>query len=244
MALHVFFIHPVQVRASACEWNSSEPCVEDVAMIDGRLATLNGEMGAPSSGCAESTALPGLGSGFSRNGADCTGFIHEDGNLGIHGATIKAYLDQEGDGSPFFNSPRPGMVDPPAICPNWERLTRREKIHFWVWVMGAIAWSESTCLADRVNSSASNGTGVGLLQLDDGYANRSWRGPNCRSSSVRPAVENLRCGLDIMKELLLGPEGEYGTTGAIYRVKSYWASFRAEGGGSAGALIAEFPLCR
>lgn len=169
---------PASSFGSPCEWRASEPCVEDVALIGGRLATLNGEMSAPSSGCAEATALPGLGSGFSRNGADCTGFIHEDGNLGTHGATIKAYLDQEGDGSPFFNSPRPGMVDPPAICPNWERLSRREKIHFWVWVMGAIAWSESTCLADRINSSASNGTAVGLLQLDDSYANRSWRGPN------------------------------------------------------------------
>jgi hypothetical protein len=240
----LLFIAPVSGRATPCEWNASEPCAEDMAVIDGRLATLNGELNYPAPSCGESDRRPGLSPAFSGNGADCTGFIHEDGNLGTHGATIQAYLDQETESSPFFNSPRPGMTDSPYICPNWERLSRREKTHFWVWVMAALAWKESTCGASLVNSVAIDGTAVGLLQLNLSYEDRYWRGPNCKVSSVRAADANLKCGLDIMKELLLGPDGDYKTSGALYRERSYWASFRAEAGGSVGDLISDFPLCR
>ena len=227
--------------ASICQMGPDGVCQEDIEWISGELLAVPARTDE-SFTC--SGPSPSLHADFKNNGADCTGFIHSDGNYGSYGAVIRDYLAREDDTSPYFRSEQVGMVGPPSVCPRWRELSREDKVRFWVWTFAAIAWKESTCVASSSNQEATYGHAVGLLQLDANRSDRSWRGPNCRVDDIRPPAPNLQCGMDIMKDLLRGPEGPYKTSGALYPVKSYWASFRAESGGPVAALIARFPLCR
>ncbi|GAB4010975.1 MAG: hypothetical protein Fur0010_04590 [Bdellovibrio sp.] len=197
-------------------------------------------------GCED--PLQGLSSGFFDDDADCTNFISREGTYGPWGRHIIEYLNALGDNSHMFKNNIPGMVatkkGETAVCPKWNELSLTQRKHFWVWVFASLAWDESTCRANARNPNATNGVAVGLLQLEEAKSKRSWRGPNCRADSVADARTNLRCGLDIMTELMKGKNGEYESNGKLYPTSSYWANFRSKKGGDAGALIREFSACR
>lgn len=189
---------------------------------------------------------PPLAEEFSQKAANCEGFITSDGEYGSWGKEIVAYLDEKGESATFFNKDLAGMKNGISACPNWSKMNTDEKKHFWVWVMASIAHIESTCNPSARNSSASNGVAVGLLQLDERPAQRKWRGPNCAARQVVGAKENLRCGLDILEELLKGKEGEYKSNGQIWGPKSssYWQHLRKKDGGEISDLIALNPFCK
>jgi hypothetical protein len=188
---------------------------------------------------------PGLDEAFLERGADCTDFIEDDGSLGPYGETIDSYISNSSASSRFLNDGIPHIQE---ACSNWSNLNYDEKRHFWVWTFAAIAWDESTCKPSARNPRGTNGVAIGLLQLDEARGDRSWRGPNCRAQSVAAAHDNLRCGLDIMAELLLGPQGEYKGRGAIFiegrRNTSYWQKLRTSNGGEIGHLIRTYPKCQ
>jgi len=190
--------------------------------------------------------LQGLTLSFFDSDADCTDFIHRNGAYGPWGTVAETYLDNLGPQSHMFKKDRPGMTGPGGICPNWNTLTFRQKKHFWVWTLASLAWDESTCKASSRNSRATDGVAVGLLQLPEAKSSRSWRGPNCKVKSVADATNNIKCGLDILSELMLGKEGEYKSNGKLYGSgsSSYWANFRQKKGGDAGSLIREFSACK
>jgi hypothetical protein len=189
-------------------------------------------------------SLPSLSIEFSAKGADCSNFIQNDGTYGAWGNTIKDYIQNSSAKSRFLGN---GITNIEHACPNWSRLNEEQKTHFWVWVFASLAHDESTCKANARNSKATNGVAVGLLQLDDTRSARSWRGPNCRVPSVSDADNNLKCGLDIMAELLKGKDGEYKGSGAIFtngkRNTSYWQKLKQPGGSHVGDLIKTHPLC-
>lgn len=196
-------------------------------------------------GCENS--LQALTSSFSEEGADCSNFIKSDGSYGPWGNHIIEYLNGLGNSSHMFKNNIPGMVatkkGDTAVCPKWNELSLAEKKHFWVWVFASLAWDESTCKANARNPNATNGVAVGLLQLEESRKKRYWRGPNCKAASVTDAKTNLRCGLDIMTELMKGKAGEYESNGKIFPTSSYWANFKSKRGGDAGGLIREFSAC-
>lgn len=99
------------------------------------------------------------------------------------------------------------MGPPQEICPNWPNLTVDEREHFWVWTIASIAWKESTCNAKSRNGNATNGVAVGLLQLDEKPKARSWRGKNCSVKTVTDPQNNIKCGLDILQEILKQTKG-------------------------------------
>lgn len=189
--------------------------------------------------------LPGLTNLFFEQGANCTGFIKDDGSLGSYGEVVNEYISDQEVSARFLNEKLPHITE---ACPNWAGLNEDERRHFWVWTFASIAWDESRCVPNRRNLQGSNGVAVGLLQMDEARGSRSWRGSNCRVQSVAAPRENLLCGLDIMAELLLGPEGEYRGRGAIFidgrRNTSYWQKLRTSGGGAIGDRIRSYPLCQ
>lgn len=189
--------------------------------------------------------LPGLTALFSSRGADCTNFIKSDGTYGAWGEVVRTAISNERVSARFLNTNIPSIAD---ACPLWSSLNNEQRTHFWVWVFASIAWDEATCKASARNTNATNGVAVGLMQLDEGRSARRWRGPNCNVSSVADATNNLKCGVDIMAELLLGPRGEYKGRGALLnnsgRNTSYWQKLRTRGGGAIGERIKSYPLCQ
>lgn len=187
-------------------------------------------------------SLPALTDRFFREGADCTGFIKSDGSYGSQGRIVYDYISGSDRRENFMN---PNHIE--EACPNWGNFSEREKEHFWVWTIASIAWDESRCVSGRRNTRATNGVAVGLLQLNEDRGGRSWRGPNCRVASVREDANNLKCGLDIMEELLEGRSGEYQGSGAIFRSSrrntSYWEKLKRPNGGAIGSLIRSYPRC-
>lgn len=188
--------------------------------------------------------MPGLTRLFFAQDANCTNFINNDGSYGAWGNVVKDYITNSPASARFLGD---NVAHINQSCPRWGRLNREQRTHFWVWSFAAIAWDESRCRANARNARATNGVAVGLLQMEENRSARSWRGPNCRVSSVSGAAENLRCGLDIMAELLRGQQGEYRGRGALVytggRNTSYWEKLRHSGGGTIGDRIRSHPLC-
>lgn len=179
----------------------------------------------------------------------CGNFITDNGDsegYGPWGESIVKYLDEKGPESIFFSNDLAGMSTGVAACPNWREMSVDEKKHFWVWVMASISKIESTCNAGARNGGTSNGVGVGLVQLDERKSQRSWRGDNCKTQTIIGTNDNLRCGLDILGELLKGKEGEYKGNGELWgrRSGSYWQHLRLKNGGGISDLIQLNPYCK
>lgn len=189
--------------------------------------------------------LPGLDDDFFKNGANCASFISESGEYGSWGKVIVEYIRKSPDKELFIGKDLRGMGPPQEICPNWPNLTVDEREHFWVWTIASIAWKESTCNAKSRNGNATNGVAVGLLQLDEKPKARSWRGKNCSVKTVTDPQNNIKCGLDILQEILKADEGDYRSNGLLYGKKnnSYWEQLRRQNGGKIGELIRTHPLC-
>lgn len=187
--------------------------------------------------------LPGLTRGFSAEGADCTNFIRNDGTFGAWGRTVRDYIRSSSGRDRFLS---PNHIQ--EACPRWGEMNEEEREHFWVWSIASISWDESRCVSGRRNTRATDGVATGLLQLNEDRAGRSWRGPNCKVASVASADANLKCGLDILSELLKGRNGVYRGSGALLRTgqrnTSYWEKLRRSNGGTIGTLIRSSPLCQ
>ncbi len=190
---------------------------------------------------------PPLSNTFSKDGAKCENFISEDSSKGYGpwGNVISQYLDEKGTHSIFFKNDLPGMFQGINTCPKWEIMNHDEKKHFWVWTMAAIAHVESKCIPTARNRNATNGVATGLYQLDERPSMRSWRGENCGAKNILEPNSNIRCGLDIMGDLLNGSQGIYRTSGELWgsKSKSYWEHLRRKDGGTIGNLIKQNPYC-
>ncbi|AUN98912.1 hypothetical protein C0V70_12530 [Bacteriovorax stolpii] len=221
-------------------------CIEEV------LITVK-EAGVPPVACAstldkDNPACPPLAEEFNDKSAECDKFIStsKSGGYGPWGREIVGYLEAKGDDSIFYSNDLNGMSSGVKACPNWEKMNKDEKQHFWVWVMASIAHIESTCDPKARNGQATNGAAIGLLQLDERASARKWRGPNCGVKSVSNPKENLRCGLDILEELLKGKQGEYKSNGEIWGrgSSSYWQHLKKKDGGEISDLIQLNPFCK
>lgn len=194
-------------------------------------------------------SLKSLSQAFKKKGAVCTNFISADGDEGQYGPWGKdviGYLKEQGSDSIFMSDDLEGMSTGVSACPNWKKMSVQEREHFWVWVMASISHVESTCNPKARNGAGTNGVAVGLLQMDERVSQRKWRGKNCGVSSVKDANENIRCGLDILGELLKGKRGEYKSNGELWgrKTNSYWQHLRSADGGGISALIKQNPYCK
>lgn len=192
-------------------------------------------------------SLENLAPEFKRKGAVCTNFISDkDGKYGPWGNTVVDYLKEQGSNSIFMSDDLAGMSTGVSACPNWKNMSADERSHFWVWVMASISHVESTCNEKARNGAGTNGVAAGLLQMDERVSNRSWRGVNCKVASVNKADPNIRCGLDILGELLKGKKGDYKSNGELWGRKSnsYWQHLRSADGGGISDLIKLNPYCK
>lgn len=189
---------------------------------------------------------PPLDPVFTDGGTQCDKFISTSieghGTYGPWGEVVVSYLREKGHASEFLKD---NITKIDKICPSWKKLTRKQREFAWVWTIASIAKVESTCNPKARNGNATNGTGVGLLQLEEKKAARSWRGEACKMPSVLIPENNIKCGMDIMEEILKGKEGDYKSSGAIYGKDShsYWQHLRKSDGGGIVDLMSLNPLC-
>jgi hypothetical protein len=179
-------------------------------------------------------------------GTQCHKFISTSdeghGTYGPWGQVVVSYLREKGQGAEFLKD---DIAKIDKICPSWKKLTRKQREFAWVWTIASIAKVESTCNPKARNGNATNGAAVGLLQLEEKKAARSWRGDACKMPSVLLPENNIKCGMDIMEEILKGKEGDYKSSGAIYGKDShsYWQHLRKSDGGGIIDLMSLNPLC-
>lgn len=207
----------------------------------------SGVIGSREISCGPSVLEILLTDSFSEDGADCSKFIADDGEFGEYGKILAEALLEKGTDSHLFADDRPGMEDSPYTCPAWKKLSFDMRLRFWVWTFAAIAWDESKCDARARNTQATNGVAVGLLQLDEARSARRWRGRNCEAKNVSGARENLRCGVDIMEELMRGRDGLYKASGKLWGDTSYWQKLKKSANARAPSTVVkrikEFPAC-
>ncbi|ATH09329.1 hypothetical protein BIY24_15675 [Halobacteriovorax marinus] len=185
----------------------------------------------------------------------CTNFIKANGESGEWGNLITSYIDEVGgEDSLFLNDELRGMTAQPRTCPNWYNLNTNQRKEFWVWMMASIAHIESSCDKSKVNTGRvpnPSDRPRGLFQLNTLKKNRSWRGSNCKFPSgaehTNKPVNQIRCSMDIMHELLKGKGGEYKSNGKIFPTNSYWEKLRpsnSKTGGKIGKLVRGYPPCK
>ena len=241
---------------SSCQGTSMESlkkCIEEFS------ETVNNKLGESPLPCVtiepdiKKIPFPALSEEFKVSDKEeeniCRNFISDKGDPGSYGPwgeMVVKYLDEKGENSIFFSEELTGMSTGVQACPNWKDMSIDEKKHFWVWTMASISKIESTCNPKARNGQSTNGVAVGLVQLDERKSQRSWRGQNCKTASVAGVEDNLRCGLDILAELLEGKKGEYKGNGELWgrRSSSYWQHLRQKNGGGISDLIQLNPYCR
>ena len=217
----------------------------DDSLIREGLETLNTMASGPQVACEDITKVP-LSAGYAAKGADCSGFIRANGELGPLGNTIVSHM-QTVNGAKFFENNLPGVQ---SFCPRWSRLTKTEKEYFWVWLMAAISNKETTCGANIVNRAATHGTAIGHFQLNKNRKDRYWRGgdsgDSCGVQDITPAQANIKCSLEILNEQLKGKSGAYKGNGNLFGpgANSYWQHLRLRNGGGIIKLLRDYPLCR
>lgn len=201
--------------------------------------------GGPQVACEDITKVP-LSAAYSAKGADCSSFIRADGSLGALGSTIVNHI-QEVNTSKFLENNLPGVQ---SFCPRWPQLTKTEKEYFWVWLMAAISFKETTCGANKINRAATHGTAIGHLQLNKTRKDRYWRGGDsgnsCGAQDIAPDQANIKCGLEILNEQLKGRDGAYQGNGNLFGrgANSYWQHLRLRNGGGIIKLLRDYPLCK
>ena len=187
-----------------------------------------------------------LSPGFYENGADCSKFVKDDGELGELGTVIVNHIDSMND-TIFYDDNLAGIQ---TLCPNWATLSQPQKGQFWVWLFAAISWKESTCGAATINRAATHGVAAGLLQLNQARKDRAWRGgdsgKSCGAPSITDHASNLKCGIEILHEQLKGREGLYEGNGQLFGrgANSYWQALRTPDGGKVIDLLETFPFCQ
>lgn len=209
-----------------------------------KLLTTKASQG-PSLSCEDERLA--LSDEFYQKGADCSDFIERNGGFGDLGKTFVSHAKAMGSKALFYNNDIPG---PRETCPNWRKLTVEEKAYYWIWFFAAISWKESTCGVNTVNKAATHGVAVGMFQLNQNVKDRYWRGgvngKSCAVKDIRPHDANLKCGMEILNELLKGKKGLYMGSGALYgrSANSYWEDLRKADGGQVMMLMRRFPLCK
>lgn len=183
---------------------------------------------------------------FEAKGADCSDFIDADGVFGPRGHVIASAFKQFEHLQVLISNQAARATSMPQLCPKFARLSEEERIRFWVWTFAAIAWDESTCKYGARNSRATNGTAVGLLQMETNLRARSWRGPLCRFQSVASPRENLLCGLEIMRGQFSGLYSSNRSCKGLAGLSmpcSYWQKLRRNWS-PVHHLITLFPGCK
>lgn len=200
----------------------------------------------PQVDCEVNARAP-LTSGYSNQGADCSTFIQADGSLGPLGRVISTHIDSMGNNSLFHSRNLPAAI---AVCPRWSSFTNEQRDHFWVWLMAAISFKETTCGANTVNKAATHGTAIGHLQLNKHRKDRAWRGgesgKSCAVQDVSSPAANMKCGLEILHEQLKGKNGLYKGNGNLFGrgANSYWQELRQKNGGTVIKLVKSYPACK
>lgn len=184
---------------------------------------------------------------YSYRGANCTGFITPSGKMGPLGKMIIDHMNSMGTKALFFNKDLKG---PKQICANWENLTKEQMAYFWVWLFAGISLKETTCGVHLINRKATDGVAVGHLQLNQARRDRVERdgtsGSSCGVADVKPHQANFACGIEILNEVLKGPDGYYGGNGSLFGrgAHTYWQDLRSPKSFVIHKLMVDFPPCK
>ena len=185
--------------------------------------------------------------------AKCRRFIRDDGRLGEYGTLVVHYLQNvEGaktcmiDGGIRMDVPDRGSIVSNS-CPNYERFSRNERMHFWVWVFTAIAAVESSCDVNA-DTQGVNGIADGLFQLEH---NRHWRSEANRdplhcAPGMAVDTKNVHfqvaCSISILRDTACGRNlAKIGDKSLVNR-NQYWQELKSSNR-EISQRIAAYPKC-
>lgn len=153
--------------------------------------------------------------------ADCGNFVDREGRLGPWGRTALEEIKRQPDS--YENKNPPDIL---RMCPGYAKMGRERRRLFWVWVMSALASSESSCNPKALNpkctpadvrarrcskvnpNSPPNGDAIGLFQYG------SWQCGGAGKTQLENPHYATRCaardiGVELSKrETLLDYERE------------------------------------
>ena len=157
----------------------------------------------------------------------CENFISANGKLGPWGEVINRELNDSQNGGLLEN----GIVDAANVCPSWDGMSKAEKKEFWVFLIGAMAFNESSCNPSAKNSRATHGVGVGLLQL-----NSASDCPGLTQADYRDPIENLKCGVFWLRQ-------DFSNNRAFFGMNTHFQQNRVLGGSKTQEMLRGFNRC-
>lgn len=112
-----------------------------------------------------------------------------------------------------------GSDDIRSLCPGFDDMSDEAKQGFWVTVLGAMAWRESTCGANAVPHRGPYGTLVRLFQLNRGHEQEGGKwGPAglCQKGDGETDERSLSCAMNML-------DSQLQTSGKLFSEEtSYW----------------------
>lgn len=162
--------------------------------------------------------------------ATCQSYISKAGALGVKGKMMRSLM---GNNLAFQKTTR----DMGSLCPNFSNLSKDQKLNFWVWLWGALAFDESTC-GQNTRAAGVNGVAVGEFQMEGSLALRKQgnRPRACMTSNIAAFGNNASCAVAIMSK-------QIGNKSQIFGRPNYWAKLLSRGG-KVFNLAKSYPGCR
>lgn len=171
---------------------------------------------------------------------NCQNFIRSDGGYGDWGREMALQMEQY----PIYQRVNRGIID---ICPRFGEFDKRQKYHFWVWFMAAVASQESRCVTTELGpinrQDPSLGRPTGLFQMEPRQSTRWWRGNYCaQPGEMTDPILNVQCAVQIMAHYLNNDQGPLGRVSvdvdtefynslSTRKGNSYWQPLRNIGAG-------------
>lgn len=162
--------------------------------------------------------------------AACSSYVNKSGVAGIKGKAMKSFMGNH----PAFLKTTKDMGD---LCPHFSNFSKDQKLTFWAWTWGALAFDESTC-GQNVRAAGVNGVAVGEFQMEGSLALRKQgaRPSQCMTSNIAAFGNNASCAVAIMAK-------QINSRSQIFGRPNYWQKMLSRSG-KVYALAKKYPGCR
>lgn len=115
-------------------------------------------------------------------------------------------------------------------CPQYSKMSSKEKSIVWVFILTAMAHFESNCTR-TASAKGPNGTAYGYFQLHRGHEENYGGGSFCQKGDAAKPLAASKCTLGMLEKQFENREGE------LFSNKSYWDVLRPTGSSKKWAVI-------
>lgn len=150
----------------------------------------------------------------------CSAFMNESGQLGDYGLLYVNNIINNHADEYLSNAALARDMSEPGICPNFPKMTKNQRLHFWAYFAASKAMAESRCGQDVYGSNGAN-TPTGMMQI--AASPNEVQGYGCGRFSPTADKANITCSQKILAS-------QFRRFNMLVTCQSYFAPLRPNGG--------------